>query len=80
MLQITIALTNGERTTVSDIKEKVRQSILEQALAEGESCSIDDIQPPIICITKDQRIEMMARSDFTIGNLVSGFNFVALER
>ena len=64
VLLVTLALTSGDRTTVSDIKEKVRQSVLEQALAEGESCSIDDIQPPIICITKDQRVEMMARSDF----------------
>ena len=29
VIQVTIALTNGDRTTVSDIKEKVRQSILD---------------------------------------------------
>ena len=77
---MTLALNNGERTTVSDIKEKVRQSILEQALAEGDSCSLEDIQPPIICIARDQRIESLARSDFCIGNLESGFKLVALER
>ena len=27
VIQVTIALTNGERTTVGDIKELVRQSI-----------------------------------------------------
>ena len=80
VIQVTLALTNGERTTISDIKEKVRQSILDQALAEGDSCTLDDIQPPIICIARDNRIEMLARSDFCIGNLESGFKLVALER
>lgn len=43
VIMVTLALNNGERTTVSDIKEKVRQSILDQALAEGDSCTLDDI-------------------------------------
>ena len=29
VILVTIALTNGDRTKVSDIKEKVRQSILD---------------------------------------------------
>ena len=79
-IQITMALPSGERTTVGEIKEKVRQAILDQANEEGENITIDDVAPPIICIVKDQKIEMMARNDFEVGRLERGFKVVALER
>ena len=80
VIEVTIALQNKERTTVGEIKEKVRQSVHHQAVAEGENVTLDDVQMPIICIVKDLKIEMMAKSDFEIGNLSSGFKLVALER
>lgn len=43
VINITFALTNGDRTTVGDIKEKVRASVLEQYQEEGESLTLDDI-------------------------------------
>ena len=57
MIQLTIALSNGERTNVADIKEKVRQSVYDQAVQEGENVTIDDILIPIICIAKDNKVE-----------------------
>jgi len=35
---------------------------------------------PIICICKDNKIEMMARNDFELGMLDRGYKLVALER
>ena len=80
VINITFALTNGPRTTVGEIKEKVRANVLEQYLEEGEQLTLDDVQPPIICIVKDCKIEMMARSDFELGLLDKGFKLVAIER
>ena len=54
--------------------------MLDAALEEGEQVTIDDILPPIICVSKDFKIEMLARSDFEIGKLEKGFKLVALER
>ena len=65
---------------MGEIEEKVRQAILDQAIEEGENITIDDVAPPIICIVKDQKIEMMARNDFEVGRLERGFKVVALER
>ncbi len=39
-----------------------------------------DLKPPIICIVKDKKIEMMAQQDFELRNLDKGFHFVAVER
>ena len=36
VIDITIALQNGDNTTVGEIKEKVRQSVHQQAVEEGE--------------------------------------------
>ena len=54
--------------------------MLEQAIEEGNNVTIDDIAAPIICVVKDYKIEMMARSDFELGKLERGFKLVALER
>ena len=80
VIQITLAVSAGDRTTMSEIKEKVRISVLAQAQKEGENVEIDDILPPIICIVKDSKIEMMARNDFEIGRLERGYKIVAIER
>ena len=42
---------------MADIKEKVRQSVYDQAVQEGENVTIDDILIPIICIAKDNKVE-----------------------
>ena len=80
VIQLTIALSNGERTNVADIKEKVRQSVYDQAVQEGENVTIDDILIPIICIAKDNKVESMAKNDFEIRNLDKSYKLVALER
>jgi len=43
VIEITIALQNKERTTVGEIKEKVRQSVHQQAVEEGETSTLDDV-------------------------------------
>ena len=73
-------MASGDRATVGEIKEKVKQAVLDQALEEGENITLDDLAAPIICIVKDQKVEMMARNDFEIGRLERGFKIVALER
>lgn len=35
---------------------------------------------PIICITKDNKVERMAKNDFEIRNLDKNFKLAALER
>ena len=80
MINISLTLPNGGQTTVSDLKEKVKQSIFDQAILDGEEITLDDVSLPIICVTKDNKVSMMARSEFTVDCLSSGFKFVALER
>ena len=80
VINITIALTDGDRTEMSDIKEKVKQAVIDQAREEGETIKPEEFTAPILCITKDNRIEMMARSEFTISMIERGFKLVALER
>ena len=80
VISVTFALAAGDRTTCAEIKERVRQSILDQALEEGEQVTLDDIHPPIICIAKDSRVERMAKSDTQLCDLEKGYRFVAVER
>ena len=80
VLQITIQLSQGERTNVGEIKEKVKQAIIDQARDDGVQLDPDSVLPPIICISKDNKIEIMARSDFEIASLERGYKLVALER
>ena len=54
--------------------------MLDQALQEGESVTLDDILIPIIAIVKDSKVERMAKNDFEIRNLDKKFTLVALER
>ena len=54
--------------------------MIDQAREEGETIKPEEFTAPILCITKDNRIEMMARSEFTISMIERGFKLVALER
>jgi hypothetical protein len=47
---------------------------------EGKDVTLDQVQAPIICIVKERRITAMARNDFVISDLQSGYHFVAVER
>ena len=80
VVQVTLALAAGDRTTTGEIKEKVRQSLYDQAIKDGEDVTLDDIKAPIICISKDKKIEMMAKTDFQLGHLDKGYHLVAIER
>ena len=52
----------------------------DQAKKDGEDVTLDDVKPPIICIVKDKKIEIMARSDIELSHLEKGYHLVALER
>lgn len=79
VLSITLNLSS-ERATINEVKDKMRQAIYQNMLAEGEEVKLEDVQYPIICVSKDNKIEMMARSDFEINCLDRGYKLVALER
>lgn len=42
--------------------------------------TLDDIAHPIICISKDLKIERLIRSDFELRDLEKGYKIVAMER
>lgn len=42
--------------------------------------TLDDIPQPIICISKDLKIERLVKSDFELRDLEKGYKVVAMER
>ena len=80
VIELTMALPSGDRTTIGEMKDKVRSGLLEVAQENNEDVTIDDISAPIICVVRDNQIHMMARNDFEIGRVDRGFKLVAIER
>ena len=80
VIELTMALPSGERTTIGEMKDKIRGGLLEVAIENNEDVTIDDISAPILVIVRDNQIQMMARNSLEIGQVERGFKLVAIER
>ena len=80
VINITLSLASGVSTLMGEVKDKIRQAVIDQLREEGQQATEEDVLPPIVCITKDFKIEMMCRNDFPISKLAKGFTLAAIER
>lgn len=76
---LNIALTlSSERAQISEVKEKVKDAVAQYLREEGEDP--DEALPPIVCISKDKKVEQMAQSKIILSEIEKGYSLVALER
>jgi hypothetical protein len=58
----------------------VREAIAKNMIDEGKHVDIEAVSPPIICVTKSNRIHIMARNDMLLSELDKEYSLCAVER
>ena len=77
VISVTMALSS-DKAQVSEVKEKVKEALVQYAQENGEDPT--KCAAPIICISKDKKIEEMAQSKVQLSRIEKGYEFVAIER